>query len=95
MVTNNINPGGANMSLAKNLFEVMKFTKHEMKCAYERKERDTIEREYHDFRVYLRFLIIRSGIHADKRELFDQVKKEMENYRDMLVKGDSKRWKNQ
>ena len=40
MVTNNINPGGANMNLAKNLFEVMKFTKHEMKCAYERKERD-------------------------------------------------------
>ena len=33
------------MSLAKNLFEVMKFTKHEMKCAYERKERDTIEYE--------------------------------------------------
>ena len=83
------------MSLAKNLFEVMKFTKHEMKCAYERKERDTIEYEYHNFRVYLRFLIIRSGIHADKRELFDHVKKEMENYRDMLVKGESKRWKNQ
>ena len=95
MVINNINPGGANMNLAKNLFEVMKFTKHEMKCAYERKERDTIEREYHDFRVYLRFLIIRGGIHADKRELFDYVKKEMENYRDMLVKGESKRWKNQ
>ena len=83
------------MSLAKNLFEVMKFTKHEMKCAYERKERDTIEYEYHSFRVYLRFLIIRGGIHADKRELFDYVKKEMENYRDMLVKGDAKRWKNQ
>ena len=62
------------MSLAKNLFEVMKFTKHEMKCAYQRKERDTIEYEYHSFRVYLRFLIIRGGIHADKRELFDYVK---------------------
>ena len=83
------------MSLAKNLFEVMKFTKHEMKCAYERKERDTIECEYHDFRVYLRFLFIRSGIHADKRELFDYAKKEMENYRDILVKGEPKRWKNQ
>ena len=83
------------MNLAKNLFEVMKFTKHEMKCAYERKERDTIEREYHDFRVYLRFLFIRGDMRYSKYELFDYVKKEMENYRDMLVKGDSKRWKNQ
>ena len=81
------------MSLAKNLFEVMKFTKHEMKCAYERKERDTIEYEYHSFRVYLRFLFIRSGIRCYKYELFDYAKKEMENYRDMLVKGESKRWK--
>lgn len=81
------------MSLAKNLFEVMKFTKHEMKCAYERKERDTIEREYHDFRVYLRFLFIRGDMRSSKYELFDYAKKEMENYRDILVKGEPKRWR--
>lgn len=81
------------MNLAKNLFEVMQFTKDEMRCAYERKERDTIEREYRDFRVYLRFLFIRGDMRSSKYELFDYAKKEMENYRDMLVEGEPKRWR--
>lgn len=73
------------------LFNAMQFTKMKMVDYYKNKDAMSIKAEYHNFRIFTRFLFIR-GSYSNKinRQLKNYVDKEMENFANMLL--ENERW---
>ena len=79
-------------NLAPNMADVIKFTKENMLLKYELRDRDGIEKEYHDFRTFTRFLCIRGNYGSF--ELRAYINRKMCAFKDMLLEsGADWRWR--
>lgn len=70
-------------NLAPNIADVVKFTKKEMLYYYELRDKEGIENEYSNFRVFTRFLCIRGGYGSFKLRCY--LNNSMEAFANMLL----------
>ena len=72
-----------NSDLVPNIMLAMKFTKNNMLAAYGVRDREEILKEYHNFRVFTRFLFIRGNYGSSK--LKKHIDEEMKSFMNMLL----------
>ena len=70
-------------NLAPNIADVIKFTKENMLLKYELRDKDGIEEEYHNFRIFTRFLFIRGNYGST--DLRKYINRKMCAFKDMLI----------
>lgn len=76
-------------TVSEVLFNAMQITKGLMVSHYNNKNAEGIRNEYHNFRIFSRFMFIR-GNYGRNSMLRIYVNREMENFRDMLL--ENERW---
>ena len=78
-------------NLAPNIADVIKFTKEKMLLKYELRDKDGIDKEYRNFRVFTRFLCIRGNYGS--YELREYINRKMYEFRNMLIESGAD-WRN-
>lgn len=78
-------------NLAPNIADVIKFTKEKMLLKYELRDRDGIEKEYINFRIFTRFLCIRGNYGSYELRMY--INRKMCAFKDMLLESGAD-WRN-
>ena len=71
------------LNLASNLYIIMLATKTRMLLAYEKRDAVSIEKEYHDFRTFTRFLFVRGRYGSYAVRVY--INRKMNEFVDMLM----------
>ena len=70
-------------NLTPNIADVVKFTKEKMLCYYRLRDREGIEKEYINFRIFTRFLFIRGAYGSFQLRCY--LNNSMEAFAEMLL----------